>query len=243
LGPGERAAAAAALPRRLALQVSALFCVVLAAGWLTRDFGFHWDEKFQVQMVQRTARTGSFLPHWYRYPSLTYWLSLVAIAPAAALDGFEREAVIAEAASPRFKLRGRMLYWGVAYLALFWVAALAWRLTGSEPAGFLAALVLALSFEFHYHARWMTSDAINAQLVALAVLLRASGTRAGALRTWWPRPSWPAWLWVPSTRAGSRSCRSASRSCTARRAGPCGARHAWRASRLGPWRSRWRRSS
>jgi 4-amino-4-deoxy-L-arabinose transferase-like glycosyltransferase len=185
LGPAERDAAAAgdATPRRLKLAVAALFCVVLAAGWWTRDFGRHWDEGFQVEMVQRTASTGTFLPGWYRYPSLTYWLSLASIAPSAAASGFEREAVIAEAASPRFKLRGRLLYWTVAYLALFWVACLAWRVTRSEPAAFLAALVLALSFEFHYHARWMTSDAINAQLVVAAVLLAVIYHASG--RTGW----------------------------------------------------------
>lgn len=164
------------------LAVAGLFLAVLACGWLTRDFGHHWDEGFQAEMVQHTARTGSFLPGWYRYPSLTYWLSLASVAPAAAASGFQRDAVIAEAASPRFKLRGRFVYWTVAYLALFWVAWLAWRLTLSEPAAFLAALVLASSFEFHYHARWMTSDAINAQIVVAAVLLacvyHATGRRA-----------------------------------------------------------------
>jgi len=47
------------------------------------DFGEHWDEGFQVRLVERSIEEETLLPDWYNYPSVSYWLALAAIAPEA----------------------------------------------------------------------------------------------------------------------------------------------------------------
>ena len=47
------------------------------------DYGEHWDEGFQVQLVQRSVAEETLLPGWYNYPSVTYWLALASLSPEA----------------------------------------------------------------------------------------------------------------------------------------------------------------
>ncbi|MCE9593484.1 MAG: hypothetical protein K8S98_04760 [Planctomycetes bacterium] len=170
------------MPRRVVWAVALVFCLVAWASFASRDFGRHPDEVFQVDMVSHTLETGSLLPDWYRYPSVTFWLSLVSLAPKAIAVGFDRAQLLEHVHGPEFLLDGRALFLVIAYVVLFWVAKLAWTATRSSAATLLAAVLLGASFELHYHSRWMVSDAINSQWVALgtlfACLYLASGRRA-----------------------------------------------------------------
>jgi hypothetical protein len=106
-------------------------------------------------------------------------ISLCASLPSFAAHGFDAKALAAELAEalrcgllppPRALLDARLVFAAVSYLALFWVALLAWRLSSSRLAACTAALALALSFEFHYHARQWAPDAPMAQFACLSVM-------------------------------------------------------------------------
>jgi 4-amino-4-deoxy-L-arabinose transferase-like glycosyltransferase len=167
------------LPRRVVWAVVLAFCALAWASFATRDFGRHPDEQFQVDMVAHTVETGSLLPDWYRYPSVSFWLSLVSLAPVAFELDFDRARVLEHVRSPEFILAGRAPFILVAYVVLFWVAKLAWNATRSRAATLLAVLLLGACFELHYHSRWMVSDAINSQWVALGTLFACLYLRSG----------------------------------------------------------------
>lgn len=169
----------AALPRSVLLFVLALYALNLLACALTRDFGFYFDDKLHAETLRVTFASGVPLPRYYHYPSLGYVISMFAALPSFAAHGFDAQAFAAELAEalrcgllppPRALLDARLAFAAVSYLALFWVALLSWRLSQSRLAACVAALVLALSFEFHYHARQWAPDAPMAQFACLSVM-------------------------------------------------------------------------
>ncbi|HUR26856.1 MAG TPA: glycosyltransferase family 39 protein, partial [Planctomycetota bacterium] len=173
-------APSAPLPRRVLVFLVVLYAVCVIACALTRDFGFYSDDKLHAETVRVTYESGVLLPRYYHYPSLGYVISLLASLPSFAAQGFDAQALAAELAEalrcgllppPRLVLDGRLAFAAVSDLALFWVALLAWRLSSSRLAACAAALVLASSFEFHYHARQWAPDAPMAQFACLSVML------------------------------------------------------------------------
>lgn len=178
----------------------AAFLAALALGAWTIDFGRHWDEVLFVEQVARTVESGVPLPRnqvgpdlyegRYAYPSLTYWVALVAVLPTAIAHSFDRAAIVAELrefVSARdgplaFLLHARLLAYALCYLALFWIAWLAFELTRSRFAALTATLFFALSFEVHYHARWLAPDALVAQFTIGATLFALLWYRAGRRR-------------------------------------------------------------
>ncbi|HTF90241.1 MAG TPA: glycosyltransferase family 39 protein [Planctomycetota bacterium] len=104
---------------------------------------------------------------------------MLASLPSWAAHGFDRGAYAQELTEalqralvppPRVLLDARALFAALAYLALLWSGLLTWRLTHSRLAACIAAVALALSFEFHYHSRIWAPDAVMAQFVVLSVL-------------------------------------------------------------------------
>jgi len=158
------------------------------------DYGKHWDEGFQVQLVQRSITEETLLPGWYNYSSMSYWLALSALTPevlAADWSGIKtkgplgvgepvrgfaplQEELIRATQEPGFLLRMRTVFLFVSALVILGVFCAARRRSGPWESLFAAGLV-ATSWELAYHARWVAPDAILAALVALfiAALLRA----------------------------------------------------------------------
>ncbi len=167
------------LPRGVWAFMIALYVICLGSSFLTRDFGFCFDDKIHIGALRATFESGVPLPRTYHYPSFGYLVSLFASVPSWAAHGFDRAAVAAELDAalaagllppPRVLLDARMAFCALSYLALFWTGLLAWRLSASRLAACAAALALALSFEFHYHSRILAPDALMAQFVLLSVL-------------------------------------------------------------------------
>ena len=180
------------MPWPVWLIVSLLYLALVAASWLTRDFGYYFDDKLHVECVRVTFETGVPLPRYYHYPSFSYLISLLAAVPTWASHGFDGAAVANELGealqrrlqnpTPRLIHDARALFAAVAHLGLFWSALLAWRLSHSRLAAVLAPLILGLSFEFHYHARIWSTDAMMAQWVLLSALLGVSYLQQGRRR-------------------------------------------------------------
>jgi hypothetical protein len=185
-------AASNPLPRAVWAFAAGLYVVLVGACWLTRDYGYYFDDKLHVEAVRVTFETGVPLPRYYHYPSFSYLVSLLAAVPTWAGTGFDGRATAALLAdalqrnlqepTPRLVHDARALFAAVAHLGLFWTAAIAWRLSRSRLAACTAVLALGLSFEFHYHARIWSTDATMAQFALLSVLFALRYLESGRRR-------------------------------------------------------------
>jgi len=163
----------------------ALFMVVISLGIKGVDFGTHWDEKNTTGLVSKYIRTGSILPGWYAYPSLTTYLAATAVAPYLvpfiennglvnnAWRIFLLEDVLKD--NPSFLLNVRKVFIITTSLSVGWVY---WTLMVMRKRWFdalLAASLLGFSWEISYHSRWVAPDAILMQFGALTIMFLMFG--------------------------------------------------------------------
>jgi hypothetical protein len=147
----------------------AVFLVLTAAMAASLDYGDHWDEHQQLGQVASTYASGSFLTHFYNYPSGSYWITLAATVPralAALAEGRKAPLVRQDELVGPLRIPIRFVFLLVTNLALVWVFLICRRAGAPIWAGLLASLLLGLSFEFAYHSRWIATDGPTAQLVA-----------------------------------------------------------------------------
>lgn len=139
------------------------FVCFLVTGLAGLDFGFHWDEPLQLTLVNTTVSTGSFLPHdFYNYPSMTYWLSLLAVFPKV-VDA-------SKVTADDFYLNARAVFLVATSLGGIWLYLSLRRPAGELGAAFGGATYL-LSYQLAYHARWIAPDAVMASATALFLWL------------------------------------------------------------------------
>ena len=150
----------------LAIVVAALVCLLIT-GFAGIDFGTHWDDHVQLSLVNRTIRSGTFLPTGiYNWPAMTYLLSVgsVFFRVIARLNTSD------QLSGGEFYLQARGVFLVVTSLGGVWTYLALRRRAGELGAAFGGALYL-LSFQLAYHARWIAPDAIMASFTALFVLL------------------------------------------------------------------------
>lgn len=186
---------------RLAPVLIPLF-IIIHTGRIGIDFGYHWDEHLQLRLVARTVKTGVLVPGVYNYPTLSYWLTLATAGPKVArayrppadliqdlntmrsleVDNADLQKYVLE--DKALFLRVRAVFLIVSSLTALWVylLVLTWRRHVGEA--FLAASLLALSWEFAYHARWLAPDAVMTSFAALAVLLMSLAAHRPDGRGW-----------------------------------------------------------
>jgi len=139
------------------------FGCLVVTGFIGLDFGRHWDEPVQLQLVNATISSGSFLPnHFYSYPSVTYLLSLLGVLPKV-LTGIGNHKTIT---GNQFFVPARAVFLVATSLGGVWLYLGLRRRAGELGAAFGAATYL-LSFELAYHARWIAPDAVMAMMTAL----------------------------------------------------------------------------
>lgn len=169
------------------------------------DFGHHWDEGKQIDLVEQTVTTGRLLPDRYNYPSICYVLACLPLVPEVARTLANEEKPFSRVDFPRtqerlkalvnepaYKLAVRRVCLGLALLTPLWIFLALWRWRGPLEASFAAAL-LATSFELSYHSRWIAPDALVMQFAALflALVIRA-----------WHSPRSARWLFAAAIVAG-----------------------------------------
>jgi hypothetical protein len=203
--------------RKLSLiLLLALFGLSFAFGALGIDFGQHWDQRKIVRTVTETYETGTLLPGWYNYPSLSYKLVMLASLPDAVavvlsergiapqLVDFEYAAEgvlsISEKVqeilnSSAFPLRARLFFLFVTLLTGFWTYALARQLGAARWTALLSAALLFSSWEFAYHARWIAPDGLLTQFGVLTILLVMLSLSADGYKRL-------VWLFLSSVAAG-----------------------------------------
>lgn len=185
----------------LALPPLIPLCLFLETGLRGIDFGKHWDERFQVEAVQRAVRRDQLLPNRYNYPSVCFWLTFSALLPDLELKppGSEaeaearRETVNAVAKTEAFKLRVRSVFLVVTSLSILWIYLLVLRWRGNWTEALLACSLLAGSWEVAYHARWIAPDGVLMQFASLTLLLAMTA---------WLSPSRGRWSLAAAVVAG-----------------------------------------
>jgi 4-amino-4-deoxy-L-arabinose transferase-like glycosyltransferase len=202
--------------RSLLLAAPALALVVLftITGFRGVDFGAHWDElNWQIRPVRDMVAKGVLLPRVYNYPSLTKWLALLPAVPAGIVAilkaGKEpprnlgyieaganmpriQSAIVGVFNDTTYLLAVRQLFIVLSALAIVWVygAVLALRRPWWEA--FVAAAGVGLSWEYAYHARWVTPDCILTMWAALTLFMLALFHRSGRA----------LWLYAAAVAAG-----------------------------------------
>ncbi|MEN8183991.1 MAG: hypothetical protein ABFS46_15805, partial [Myxococcota bacterium] len=78
-----RAPRASGPARRWIVVALVPMTLFVATGVRGIDFGFHWDEGYHVGNLRDALDSGTLLPAGFRYPSLSHWLCLAALAPEA----------------------------------------------------------------------------------------------------------------------------------------------------------------
>ncbi|MCB0035065.1 MAG: glycosyltransferase family 39 protein [Anaerolineales bacterium] len=161
------------------------FCLLLGLCWWSLDSGFHWDEGIQIELVQQTLQSGSLLPSWYNYPSMSYWLSLTSLLPhlpTAMTPPPLTDYLLDVSTRPRFFMQVKFVFLLVSCLTVFWVYT-AVRLTGRTPLeAAVAPAMLIGSWEMGYHMRWIAPDGILMQWGALWLLCMVAASQQKRLR-------------------------------------------------------------
>jgi 4-amino-4-deoxy-L-arabinose transferase-like glycosyltransferase len=167
-------------PGRVALWLS-LGLPLLFFLWVGErglDFGKHWDETLRWQSARHAIQEETLLPDSYKYPSVSFWVSMLALAPDAAEGasiGNKRRATYLEGLArvtrtETYHLRLRSCFLWLSSLSLIWIWWLIWRWRRRWPEALLGALALGLSWEVGYHSRWAAPDLLMMQFSVLCLV-------------------------------------------------------------------------
>ncbi|MCC7495310.1 MAG: glycosyltransferase family 39 protein [Fimbriimonadaceae bacterium] len=162
------------------------YLVLLSVGLVGLDYGFHDDEPVPIRLTRQAWEQETLLPGWYDWPAMAFNLTTLGSLPEALGDlRLDRRgcspALSAWLRTDAFKLRCRRLFLALAALTVVWVYYGGYLLAG-PVAGTVAAWLLAVSWEFGYHARWVNPDAITTQFTALGLLCLLAFARSGERR-------------------------------------------------------------
>lgn len=184
------------------------------------DFGFHWDEPYHVARVQISLDRGAPLPGEYRYPGVSYWMTLLGAVPeitralrAGTVE--DRKRARDAVGGKGWLLRTRTLFLLVTGLTVPCVYALVLLWRESTLEALVASLLVASSWEVAYHARWIAPDGVvmlfaaSTSLLAMLALLRPgrpglllAGAVSGGLAfaTKWPAGLLLVPVWIAAWR-------------------------------------------
>jgi MFS family permease len=148
-------------------------------GAIGMDFS-HWDENKLFRSLRDSIPEGTLLPGWYNYPSMIYDLTVLSLSPEiittyrsdrSTFREVMKERLWGKEASEVFRPRARMLFLGITSLSLLWIYLLVFIWTKQWPQSLLSSAILASSWEFAYHARWIAPDSILMQFGILTLLI------------------------------------------------------------------------
>jgi hypothetical protein len=170
------------------LLTAALACFLLT-GLAGIDFGHHWDEPVQLNLVNETISTGRLLPgDFYDWPPVTYLLSVIGVAPR--VWGRLGSTDLLDPAL--FFVPVRRVFLLVTALGGLWLYVALKKEAG--PLGAAAgSITYLLSFQLAYHSRWIAPDAVLASMTSLFMMVVVMA---------WRRPPTSWWSYAPAAAAG-----------------------------------------
>lgn len=154
------------------------------------NFGVHWDENAaKFNSVRDSVKTGLFTQSAspdadrYVYGGLNYLLTWSGFTPEVLqffAKGVWTQEAFSAAINPiiysvKVKLRVRGVYVVISGMTILWLFLLNVVLGRSRLEAFLAAAILAFSWEVGYHSRWIAPDQIMMQFAFLSFLCLAAG--------------------------------------------------------------------
>ena len=181
----------------------AILVFTIYTGAVGLDFGSHWDERKLFKSIRNSIPVGKVMPGWYNYPSMIYDLVVLSISPEILTtyipdrSSFREnmEKMLGVGNLTEFKLRARTMFLGIATLSILWTYLLVFHWTKQWLQALLSSAVLASSWEFAYHARWIAPDAVLMQFGILTLLLVFLALKASGRRKF-------IWLFAAAVAAG-----------------------------------------
>jgi hypothetical protein len=185
-----------------------LLVLFVGTGISGLDFGRHWDEPFQQELIARPFQTGVFLPGSYNYGSVVFDIGSVLLAPETVSflrksakeaqpyydEPFEKMVPPEKSAkmvefvySKPFLLRLRTVFVFLTALTGAWTYLAVRACRRSRWEAVCAAAVILTSWEIAYHARWVAADTIQMQLVGLWLMLFALALHSSSAALKWGR--------------------------------------------------------
>lgn len=160
------------------LGLAALSGVIIATQLAGLDFGGHWDEHWHVNAVKNSLENGTLLPSMFIYPSFIYVCGIF----LAALEGVRGLALgipfahltadmQAWTSTLGFTLLWRAFSALLSFLTVLWTYACLKELRTSPWNAVFGAALVATSWEFCYHSRFIAVDTVTAQFTILSLLL------------------------------------------------------------------------
>ncbi|MGE5461789.1 MAG: phospholipid carrier-dependent glycosyltransferase [Syntrophothermus sp.] len=151
----------------------------LYTGLMGTDFRKHWDERKLFKSIRDSIPVGRALPGWYNYPSMIYDLTVLSLSPEILSSYLSDPAsfrvsmrkLLVDTELRSITVRARRVFLGIALLSTVWTYLLVFIWTKQWLQALLSSTLLASSWEFAYHARWIAPDAILMQFGVLTLLL------------------------------------------------------------------------
>lgn len=141
------------------------FLISVIFGIKSIDFGYHWDEPLQRDLIASAFERNTWLPSgFYNYPSATYWISLgslLVVSPIGVITraGFDQSS---------FFLIARSVFLTLSLAGVFFIY-LAVRKFAAEWVAVSCALLYLASYQFFYHSRWIAPDAVLTMVFAVFI--------------------------------------------------------------------------
>jgi hypothetical protein len=180
------------LPWHARALVALLLLIFLTVGLTGIDFGYHWDEPLLVWQIRDSIENKLLLPtgrvneYWpslkggnYEYPMVLYWIGIASALPEIIHRGvIPTGPATAITDHYRFQFRLRCECLAITSLTLIWVYLAAKKVVRRPGAAVFAAALVAGSWEYAYHARFVATDTVMAQFAGGVLVLCLGAIRA-----------------------------------------------------------------
>lgn len=127
------------------------YLIYLIAGALTVKIVVHWDELKLVEGVIQQYSNHHFLPTWYNYPSVIFYISYT---------DYWLWDILFHKWIPDFNHFNRFIFFALTGIPFFYLFRLSREYGASILSASLVACTFFVSWEFHYHSRWVAPDAL-----------------------------------------------------------------------------------
>jgi len=163
-------------PNSLVVAIAVTASILISA--IALDFGRHWDEIIQFDLVHDALNDKTTFPtDFYNYPSLTYWLAFIGYGIATRFNIVYPSDLVTTDAYEFTRLIFVIASTSIAvwlYLAL--------RKFVRESIALAMSLMSLASYQFAYHSRWIAPDAVLAAVFALFIWVFCNAASTGRLR-------------------------------------------------------------